>query len=147
MATFTFKPHGLFLEALANKEIDLADDTLKAMICTSTYVPNLDTHKYKSSVTNEITGTGYTAGGQTLTGVTWTYNTSTNLWTLDAVDPSWAASTLTGRVVVVYDSTPGSDATRPIIGSGVFDADVSSSAGPFTVQWGAGGLFTVQMPT
>jgi hypothetical protein len=147
MATFTFKPHAGFIETMANKEVDLDSDTFKAMLCTSSYVPNLDTHKYKSSVTNEITGTGYTATGQALTGVTWSYNSTTNVWTFDAVDPSWTSSTLTARVVVVYDSSPASDATRPIVGSGVFSEDVSSNAGPLTVQWGSTGLFTVAIPT
>jgi hypothetical protein len=49
--------YGGFLQSLANKEIDLDTDVLKVMLCTSTYTPNQDTHKYKSSVTNEVTGT------------------------------------------------------------------------------------------
>ena len=147
MATFTFKPHAGFVETLANKEIDLADDALKAVLCSETYVPNRDTHKYYSHVTNELgTGSGYTQGGKALTGVTWSYNSGTRLWTLNASPVTWDPSTLDGRVVVVIDDTPGTAATKPIIGSGVFDGDVISSGGPFSVNWGAGGLFSVQIP-
>lgn len=49
-----------------NKEINWASDTIKAMLCTSTYVPNQQTHIYKTSVTNEVAGTGYTARGAAL---------------------------------------------------------------------------------
>src|SRR5690606_7830921 len=101
----TAKLYGLFLKSLANKEIDLETDTLKVMLCTSSYSPNQDTHQYKSSVTNEVSGTGYTAGGKTLTGVTVTYDTGTNTLTLDADDVTWSSSTITARYAVFYDDT------------------------------------------
>lgn len=60
-------------------QTDYLTDTLKIMLTTSTYSPNLDTHEVKSDVTNEITGTGYTAGGVTLASKTITY-TDANSW-------------------------------------------------------------------
>lgn len=136
----TGKFYGKFLQSLANKEIDLDSDTLKVMLCTSSYTPDQDTHRYKSDVTNEITGTGYTAGGATLTGVTVTYDASTNKLTLDASDVSWPDSTLVARNAVVYDATPGSDATRPLICYITFDADIPSTAAPFQIIWDAAGI-------
>jgi hypothetical protein len=50
--------------------------TLKVALTTSTYTPNQDTHHFFSDITNEITGTGYTAGGATLTSPTTTYDTA-----------------------------------------------------------------------
>lgn len=137
------KLYGLFLKSLANKEIDLDSDTLKVMLCTSAYTPDQDAHQYKSSVTNEVTGTGYTAGGATLGSVTVTYSAGTNTLTLDAADPSWASSTITARYAVFYDSTPATDATRPLIAFVDFGADVVSSGGPFTVTLDAAGIATV----
>lgn len=50
-----------------NKEIAFNTDTIKLMLCTSSYAYDLDAHVYQSSVTNEVSGTGYTAGGVTIT--------------------------------------------------------------------------------
>jgi len=41
-------------------------DTFKMMLVTATYSPNKDTHTKRSDVTNEVSGTGYTSGGQTV---------------------------------------------------------------------------------
>lgn len=134
--------YGKFLSALANKEVDLDSDTLKVMLTTSSYTPNQDTDQYKSAVTNEVTGTGYTAGGQTLTSVSVAYSASTNTLTLDAADPSWASSTITARRAVFYDDTPAASTAKPLIAWWDFGADVSSSGGPFTLTIDVAGIFT-----
>lgn len=136
----TGKYYGLFLKSLLNKEIDFDSDGIKVMLCTSSYTPNQDTHQYKSSVTNEITGTGYTAGGATLAGVTVTYNAGSNTIVLDADDTSWTGATFTARHAVIYDSTPGSDATRPLIAYITFDADIPATSAPFQLLWDAAGI-------
>ena len=140
----TAKMYGLFLKSLANKEVDLDSDTLKVMLCTSSYTPNQDTHQYKADVTNEITGTGYTAGGQTLTGVTVTYNAGTNTLMLDANDPVWSASSLTARTLVAYDDTPASN--KPLICYWDFGQDETSSSGNFTATISGSGLITITAP-
>lgn len=203
MASGTGKLYASAFLSLLNKEIDLDSDTIKAMLVTNAYAPS-PSHCYKSDVTNEVTGTGYTAGGATLTGVTVAY-TAANSWSqvaavstayavgdirrpstgngflyraavagtsggsaptwpttvgatvvdggvtwenigagavvFDAADVSWASSTITARTVVIYDSTPATDATRPLIGYITLDADLSSSGGPWSVTWDAGGIF------
>ena len=127
----TSKVYGLALQSMLNKEIDYDTDTVKAMLCTSSYVPAQDSHRYKSSVTNEVTGTGYTAGGVTLASKTVTYDGPSNTLTLDCADPSWSASTITARYLVFYVST-GTDATSPLIAYVDFGADVSSSGSTWT---------------
>lgn len=139
----TAKLYGNVFTKAFNKEIDLDSDTLKVMLTTSAYTPNQDTHIYKSSVTNEVTGTGYTAGGATLTTVTATYDAATNTFTLDSADVTWANSTITARYAVFYDSTPATDAARPLIAYWDFGADVSSSGGPFTLTLDATGIASV----
>lgn len=125
---------------LGGSSIDLDSDTLKVMLCTSTYTPNQNTHDFKDDVTNEVTGTGYTAGGATLGSVTLV--TSGTTTTLDAADTSWATSTITARYAVVYDSTPATDATRPLLCYVDFGADVVSSGGTFQITWDATGICT-----
>lgn len=134
----TAKLYAPFLVTLANKEIDLDSDSLKVMLCTSSYTPNQGTHKYKSDITNEVSGTGYTATGVALASVT--AGLSSLTFTLDAADSSWATSTITARYAVIYDATPGSDATRPLIAYVDFGADVVSSGGTFSIVWNASGI-------
>lgn len=135
--------YGKAMLSLANKEVDIDSDTLKVMLCTSSYTPNQDTHQYKSDVTNEVSGTGYTATGATLGSVTITYTAGTNVVMIDAADTSWTTSTITARTAVVYDSTPGSDATRPLLCYQKSDADIISTAGTFTITWNAAGICTI----
>ena len=137
------KIYGLFLKSLANKEINLNTDSIKVMLCTSAYVPNQDTHQYKSSITNEITGTGYTAGGVALGSVVTTYTAASNTLMLDAADAIWATATFTARYAVIYDATPATDATRPLISYVDFGADVQATAAEFKLSWDALGIVSI----
>lgn len=125
------------------KKIDVSADTFKAMLVTSSYTFDQDAHDFKDDITNEVSGTGYTAGGATLSSVTFNYNTSTNVFAFDAADVSWASSTITARGMVIYDSTPGTDATRPLMVFIDFGADVSTTAGTLTVTFDAAGIATI----
>ncbi|KKN26268.1 hypothetical protein LCGC14_0876430 [marine sediment metagenome] len=139
----TAKIFGLLFTALWNKEIDFDTDIIKVMLTTSTYVPNQDTHDYKDDVTNEVVGTGYVATGETLASKTVTYTAGTNKHVLDAADVTWAASTITARIAVIYDSTPATDPTRPLMSYQDFISDQSSSGGDFTIQWNASGIIEI----
>lgn len=136
----TGKLYGKVFTALWNKEIDFDTDVIKLMATTSTYTPDQDAHDYKDDVTNEITGTGYTATGATLSSKTVTYTGATNKHVLDGADVTWTTSTLTARHFVLYDSSPGSDATRPLIGYQSESGDVSTSGGTLSVVWAAAGI-------
>jgi hypothetical protein len=112
------------------------------MLCTSTYVPDQDNHVFKDvSVTNEVSGTGYTTGGTALTSKTLTYTAATNVIMFDAADVTWASSTITARYAVIYDDTPASN--KPLLGYVDFGADQSSSNGNFTITWDVNGIFTI----
>ncbi len=124
---------------MANKEVDLDTDTIKVALCTSTYTPNQNTHDYFNDITNEVVGTGYTAGGATLG--TKTVNVSTKTFTFDAADTVWSTATITARYAIIYCST-GTSSTSALIGYVDFGADVSSTAANFTIQWNASGIFT-----
>jgi hypothetical protein len=134
------KVYGLALQSLVNAEIDFDTATVKAMLTTSSYVPDQVNHRYVSSVTNEVTGTGYTAGGVTLTTKVVTFDPVTFTVTLDADDPSWTAATFTARYLVFYVDT-GTAATSPLLSFVDFGANVPVSASTFTYQVPAGGFF------
>lgn len=138
----TAKLFGNFKLALAQKKIDLSSDDIRLMLTTT--APNQDTWVYKSDVTGETSGTGYTAGGKTLTysGVTrLAYNSSTNTVTFDAEDTSWPTSTLSAAYGVLYSYTSGgSDSLRYLIGYIDFGGTVSTTAGTFQVVWNSSGV-------
>jgi hypothetical protein len=121
--------------------INWGSDTIKVALCTSTYTPNQDTHDFFNDVTNEVTGTGYTAGGATLASKTATYTSGTNTCAFDAADVTWSTSTITARYAVIYKST-GTASTSPLVGYIDFGADVSSSGGNFTITFDSAGIWT-----
>src|SRR5689334_12884037 len=124
----TAKMYGQALLRALNGGVNLTSDTIKVMLCTSSYVPDQDNHVYKDvSVTNEVTGTGYTAGGATLASKTLNYTGATNIIAFDAADTTWAASTITARYAVIYDDTPASN--KPLLAYVDFGADQSSNNG------------------
>jgi hypothetical protein len=126
-----------------NKKIDFDSDTIKVALCTSSYTPDQDAHDFFNDITNEVTGTGYTAGGATLASASITYTGASNVLKLDGDDTSWASSTITARYAIIYDATPGTAATNPLIAYVDFGADVTSTAGTFTITWDANGIATV----
>ena len=133
-----------FLNALKNDlALDLDDttaDRFKVMLVTSSYTPDFGTHDFKADVTNEVSGTGYTAGGESLTSVTLTQSGGTI--TFDADDVTWTSSTITARGAVIYDDSLASD---PLIAYIDFGADKSSSAGDFVLSFNASGIFTLDL--
>jgi hypothetical protein len=123
---------------------DWDTDTIKVAMTTSTFVPDIDVHDFFNDVTNEITGTGYTAGGATLASPTLTYDTASDQIRLDAADTTWTTSTLTARIAVGYKST-GTASTSPLIFFVNFGADVSTTAGTFQITWDATGIFIIDV--
>ena len=133
--------YGLAQAGLMSKTIDLVNDAIKVMLCTSAYVPNQDAHQFKSDITGEVVGTGYTAGGQALTGKALSYAAGhTETWT--ATSPSFPSSTITARFAVFYQDT-GTPATSRLICYWDFGVDVSSSTGAFTLNVAPAGLVTL----
>lgn len=136
--------YGLAFQSAFNKEIDFNSDTIKVMLLANTYAPAQDTHRYLSDViANEVTGTGYTAGGATLATPSMSYTAGTNVFALDGADVSWSSSTITAAYAVVYDDTPATNATKPLICYIDFAGDISSSGGTFSITWDAAGIATV----
>lgn len=140
----TAKSYGNFIKATLSKEIDWLNDTIKVMLLSEEYTPDQDAHDYKDDVADyEITGVNYTAGGVTLQNKTYNYNAQTNTATLDADDPVWSASTISARYAVVYDDTPETDETKPLIGYIDFGQVESSSNGNFVIAWNSSGIINM----
>jgi hypothetical protein len=120
------------IDDMARNNIDFDTNTFKAMLVTSTYTPNKDTHDKRDDVTNEVTGTGYTAGGATST-VTVTKDTANDKVTIQFGAVSWASSTITARGCVYYKSRGGASSADELVAYNDFGSDVTSSGGTFSV--------------
>lgn len=121
------------LEAWAKGLIDFDTDTFKVMLTTSAYTENKDTHDFRDDITNEVSGTGYTAGGATVT-VTVTLDTANDRIDISLGSASWASSTITARKAVYYKSRGGAASADEIIAVNDFGSDVSTTAGTFTLN-------------
>jgi len=115
--------------------MDFSSDTsqsFKIALYTSSATLNASTTAY--STTNEISGTGYTAGGNTLTiGTNPTNSTSGTVAFLNFSDSSWASSTITARGALIYKS----GGTDPAVAVLDFGADKTSSSSTFKVEFPA----------
>ena len=103
-------------------------NTLKIALYTSSATLGATTSAY--SATNEVSGTGYTAGGATLSSQAVAYDSSNNVAYFDAADPSWSSATITARGALIYNNTK-SNASIAVLD---FGSDYSSSNGTFQVQ-------------
>lgn len=125
---------------LGTNVFDWNTDTIKVALATSSYTPDQDAHDFFNDITNEVSGTGYTAGGVTITSPTGTYDTASNEIRLDCDDPTWTTATFTARYAIFYKDT-GTASTSPLIGYIDFGADASVAAGTFTIVLNASGAF------
>lgn len=131
-----------FKKNVMNGGIDLDTDTIKVALVTSSYTPNADTHEDMADVTNEVEGTGYTAGGATLANPAVTADTTDDEGVFDADDVTWSNSTITARGAVVYKST-GTAANDLLICYIDFGENKVSSSGNFTITWNAEGIINL----
>ena len=84
------------------------------------------------TTSNEISGTGYTAGGGTLTNITPTTSGTTAF--ADFADLVFSTATITARGALIYNTTTGGGSgTTETVAVLDFGADKTSTAGDFTI--------------
>lgn len=108
---------------------DLDTDTIKIALFTSSATLGASTTAY--STTNEVVGSGYTAGGNTLSGATISLSGSTAI--VDFTDTTWSSATITARGALIYNSSKADRAIAVLD----FGSDKSSTNGDFTVVFPA----------
>jgi hypothetical protein len=118
-----------FKEQLLLGVHDFATDTFLIALYTSSATLGPDTTVYTTS--NEVTGTGYVAGGEELQNIT--VNLSMGIAYVSFTNPSWAGATFTTRGALIYNS---SKANKSV---GVLNFGVDQTM--------LGQSFTIQLPT
>lgn len=131
-----------FKQKIMDGSIDLDTDTIKVALVTSSYTPDADTHEDFADVTNEVSGTGYTAGGETIANTAVTKDTTDDEGVWDGDDVTWSSSTITARGAVIYKDS-GTASTSWLICYLDFGSDKSSSSGDFTIQFGSEGILNL----
>jgi hypothetical protein len=106
---------------------DLETDTIKMALYLATANLGAATTVYTTS--GETSGTGYTAGGKTLTGVT--VLTADTTAYVDFADPSWDPAAFTARGALIYNASKSNKAIAVLD----FGSDKTATT-----------TFTVQMP-
>lgn len=117
----------------ARGDINYLTDTFKVMLLSASATPNKDSWTRRSDVTNEISGTGYLAGGVACAvsvGSVDTNNDRVDV-TLGAVE--WLSSTLTARYAVYYKSRGGASTADELVALVDFGQDVSTINDTFSM--------------
>lgn len=117
-----------FKQQILLGEHDLDTDVLKIALYTSTATLGASTTVYTTS--DEVAnGNGYTTGGNTLAGATVSLSGTTAY--VDFSDTTWAASTITARGALIYNSSKSNKAIAVLD----FGGDKTSTNGNFTIQF------------
>ena len=125
-----------FKEDLFNKLQDLDSDTIKIALYTSSASLGAATTAYTTS--NEVSGTGYTAGGETLAGST--VATSGTTAYVDFDNPEWTGATFTARGALIYNDTTAGDNSIAVLD---FGGDFTVSSGTFRIVFPAPGATAI----
>ena len=125
-----------FKEDLFNKEQDLDTDTIKIALYTSSATLGAATTAY--TTTNEISGTGYSAGGETLANST--VATSGTTAYVDFDNPEWTGASFTARGALIYNDTTAGDNAIAVLD---FGGDFTVSSGTFRIVFPAPGATAI----
>ena len=120
-----------FKAEILDEQHDLAADTIKIALFTSSASLGAGTTAYSTS--NEISGTGYTAGGVALSSKT-VATTGTTAY-FDAADPEWTSATFTANGALIYNDTNADKAIAVL----AFGGDFTVAGGTFKIIFPAAG--------
>lgn len=132
------------LEQIANGAFGLLTSTVKVALVTSGYTPNKDDDFFSTPQASELSGTGYTAGGETLGTKAVNLDDANDRIEFDTANVTWSAinaGTAAGAVIY-FDS--GVASTSPLIAyidQGGFP--VVTNGGDLTISWNAEGIVQI----
>ena len=109
----------------------LATDTIKIALYTSSASLGATTTAYSTS--NEVSGTGYTATGVTLTSAA--VSTTGTTAHFDADDPTWTSASFTANGALIYNSSNSNKAIAVL----AFGGDFTVAGGTFKIVFPAAG--------
>lgn len=124
-----------FISDVLKGNIDVDSDTFYVMASTNSYTENKDTHDRRDDVTNEISGTGYTAGGNSVTVTVNAIDTTNDRVEITLGGTTWPSSTLTGvRKFAYYKRRGGASSADELVACIDNGSDVATSSGTLTLN-------------
>lgn len=126
-------------QLISEQGFDLLSDAINCALTTSTNSISQTADIGYGDLTNESSGTGYTAKGVVLG--TKTLGTASLVTTFDAADATWTTVSITAGQAHVFDDTMTSQGDS-LISYQDFGGNQVMVAADFTVQWHASGIFT-----
>jgi hypothetical protein len=144
----TITNYGRFSECLLEARVNLDVDELWTMLVTAAYTFNQHSQKFKNSVTGEVIGSGYAAGGQKVTFSAPVYESVGKLVRVPSGNLAWPAVTFTGVVgAVLYVKRIGAaENAMPLVSYMNFGETVSRSGEAFYLNWPTTGVLKVATP-
>jgi hypothetical protein len=149
MANFVFN---YAKKALMVGSFNLGGTTLKMVIATNSFAPDIDAHVYRSSITGtlEVSGSGYTAGGFFLSSPNVQQDNTGNQGILYATSMVLTPITFTsGLYGVIYASSGLGAASDPLLCALDLGTDPASgnywavTAGTFNINLPAAGVLAL----
>jgi len=129
--------------------LDTGGDTLKVALLTG-YTPAIHTHETWTAVSgSEVTGTGYSAGGETLANqvVSETGTATTSKGKFDGDNVTWTGLNIAGTSAapshaVLYDDTVTAPADALIA---YWEVTTATNGGDYTLNWNTAGIITISV--
>jgi hypothetical protein len=133
--------YGITLEDMIDNDhaVDWTADSNVVQLNTDTMTPDFNAWDFEADLTNEVSGTGYSAPGNAVDSPTST--ATAGVLTMDAADEAWTTATFANAEgATIFDDTIAND---PLWVTSDFGAAYSVTAGTFTIQWNASGIWTI----
>lgn len=137
MASFLYNR---FKYNLANKQIDLDNDTLKIILLANTYTPDKDHNTLSDIQSDEVSGSGYSAGGITIDNPVLTQDDANDRAKFDADNTTFSGVDVTFRYAAIYDDTVSGD---PLIGLLDFGEDITVENGDIIINYNTSGIILI----
>lgn len=148
MMAVTITNYGRLLESLVEGRIGVDSDEMWCMLVTSSYIFSPNAHKFKSVVTGEVIGSGYSTGGQKVTLSAPIFDSPTKTLILPAGNLAWPSVTFTGVTgAILYMKPDGvGDNSMPLVSYIAFGESISRSTQAFYINWPVNGVLKLALP-
>lgn len=139
-------PNAFKAKIINGANINLANggNTIKVMLLTASHTISQDNDEFIDDVSaNEISATGYSAGGYTLLSQAVSQDNTDNEGVADAADPTWTLTTSASPRYAIFYKDTGTPSTSPIILEVDFGEAFSVSNGTLTLTLNAEGYLNI----
>lgn len=121
-----------FKQGLLEGKFDFSSTTTQVFkIALYTSSANLSANTAAYTTSNEVVGSGYTAGGEVLT-ISVNPTLSNNVAFINFANVTWPVTSITARGALIYKAD---GVTNPAIATLLFGEDVTTSSGSFEVEF------------